>query len=249
MNMLKIDKNVTAQSKIENIKELLVAMQDYASIEEFLEHISLVTSIDENNEDNKVSLMTLHAAKGLEYNYVFLPGWEEGLFPHQKTIDETGNKGIEEERRLAYVGITRARKIINISTSLSRRFQNNWMPSLQSRFIEELDETLVKHVNHVSDHMQSFGIGSGDEFNQDYTVEPKRISKKITSGMEYKTVVNLEEENSKDINDDTYLQIGQTVKHSKFGIGTIKDIDGAKAVVKFDNHGTKKLISSFLRPL
>ena len=103
MNMLKNDKNVSAQSKIENLKELLVAMQDYASIEEFLEHISLVTSIDENNEDNKVSLMTLHAAKGLEYNFVFLPGWEEGLFPHQKTIDETGNKGIEEERRLAYV--------------------------------------------------------------------------------------------------------------------------------------------------
>ena len=178
MNMLKNDKNVSAQSKIENIKELLIAMQDYASIEEFLEHVSLVTSIDENNEDNKVSLMTLHAAKGLEYDYVFLPGWEEGLFPHQKTIDETGNKGIEEERRLAYVGITRAKKCVNISTSLSRRFQNNWMPSLQSRFIEELDEALIKHVNHVSDHMQSFGMDSIDEFNQDYGIEPKRLGEK-----------------------------------------------------------------------
>ena len=250
MNMLKNDKNVSAQSKIENLKELLVAMQDYASIEEFLEHISLVTSIDENNEDNKVSLMTLHAAKGLEYNYVFLPGWEEGLFPHQKTIDETGNKGIEEERRLAYVGITRARKIVNISTSLSRRFQNNWMPSLQSRFIEELDENLVKHINHVSDHIQNFGMASIDEFNQEYSAEPKRLSKRISPGIEYKTIMDIEEEeNSRDINDETYLQIGQTVKHSKFGIGTIKDIDGPKAIVKFDNHGTKKLISSFLRPL
>ena len=110
MNMLKNDKNVSAQTKIENIKELIIAMEDYNSIEEFLEHVSLVTAIDENNEDNKVSIMTLHAAKGLEYDYVFLPGWEEGLFPHQKTIDETGNKGIEEERRLAYVGITRAKK-------------------------------------------------------------------------------------------------------------------------------------------
>ena len=116
MNMLKNDKNVSAQTKIENIKELIIAMEDYNSIEEFLEHVSLVTALDENNEDNKVSIMTLHAAKGLEYDYVFLPGWEEGLFPHQKTIDETGNKGIEEERRLAYVGITRAKKIINIST-------------------------------------------------------------------------------------------------------------------------------------
>ena len=150
MNMLKNDKNVSAQTKIENIKELIIAMEDYNSIEEFLEHVSLVTAIDENNEDNKVSIMTLHAAKGLEYDYVFLPGWEEGLFPHQKTIDETGNKGIEEERRLAYVGITRAKKIINISTSMSRRFQNNWMPSLQSRFIEELDQELIKTINPVS---------------------------------------------------------------------------------------------------
>ena len=139
---------------------------------------------------------------------------------------------------------------MNISTSLSRRFQNNWMPSLQSRFIEELDEALIKHVNHVSDHMQSFGMDSIDEFNQDYGIEPKRLGRRISPSIEYKTVIDIEdEENSRDINDETYLQIGQTVKHNKFGIGTIKDIDGPKAIVKFDNHGTKKLISSFLRPL
>ena len=203
----------------------------------------------EKNEDNKVSLMTLHAAKGLEYDFVFLPGWEEGLFPHQKTIDETGNKGIEEERRLAYVGITRARKIINISTSLSRRFQSNWMPSLQSRFIDELDQELVKNINHISDHMQSFGQNSIDEFNQDYDFKPKRIGQRNTNSNDYKTVINIEEENIRDINEDKFLQVGQAVKHSKVGIGTIKDIDGAKAIVKFDNHGTKKLISDFLKPL
>ena len=249
MEMLKNDKNISAQSKIENLKELLIAMQDYSSIEEFLEHVSLVTAIDEKNEDNKVSLMTLHAAKGLEYDFVFLPGWEEGLFPHQKTIDETGNKGIEEERRLAYVGITRARKIINISTSLSRRFQSNWMPSLQSRFIDELDQELVKNINHISDHMQSFGQNSIDEFNQDYDFKPKRIGQRNTNSNDYKTVINIEEENIRDINEDKFLQVGQAVKHSKFGIGTIKDIDGTKAIVKFDNHGTKKLISDFLKPL
>ncbi len=243
MDMLKNDKNVSAQTKIENIKELIIAMEDYNSIEEFLEHISLVTSVDENNEDNKVSLMTLHAAKGLEYDFVFLPGWEEGLFPHQKTIDESGNKGIEEERRLAYVGITRARKTVNISTSMSRRFQNNWMPSLQSRFIEELDQDLVKTVNHIADHLDNF-----DEFNQDLDFKPKRISLNSTEGSSYKTVLSMEEENVRDINDDIILQIGQLVKHKKFGIGKIQDLDGSKAVVDFDEHGKKKLISDFLTP-
>jgi len=246
MDMLKNDKNVSAQTKIENIKELILAMEDYNSIEEFLEHISLVTSVDENNEDNKVSLMTLHAAKGLEYDFVFLPGWEEGLFPHQKTIDESGNKGIEEERRLAYVGITRARKTVNISTSMSRRFQNNWMPSLQSRFIEELDKDLVITVNHIADHLDKFN--SFDEFNQDFDFKPKTISLNSSEGSSYKTVLAMEEENVRDINDDIVLQIGQLVKHKKFGIGKIQGIDGSKAVVDFDEHGKKKLISDFLTP-
>ena len=246
MNMLKNDKNVSAQTRIENIKELILAMEDYNSIEEFLEHVSLVTSIDENNEDNKVNLMTLHAAKGLEYDFVFLPGWEEGLFPHQKTIDESGNKGIEEERRLAYVGITRARKTVNISSSMSRRFQNNWMPSLQSRFIEELDQDIIKMVNHISDHLDKFE--DFDEFNQDFDFKPKRISLNSSKGSGYRTVLNMEEENVKDINDDIILQIGQLVKHKKFGVGKIQDIDGSKAVVDFDKHGKKKLISDFLKP-
>ena len=246
MNMLKNDKNVSAQTRIENIKELIIAMEDYNSIEEFLEHVSLVTSIDENNEDNKVNLMTLHAAKGLEYDFVFLPGWEEGLFPHQKTIDESGNKGIEEERRLAYVGITRARKTVNISSSMSRRFQNNWMPSLQSRFIEELDQDIIKMVNHISDHLDKFD--DFDEFNQDFDFKPKRISLNSSKGSSYRTVLNMEEENVKDINDDIILQIGQLVKHKKFGVGKIQDIDGSKAVVDFDKHGKKKLISDFLKP-
>ena len=246
MNMLKNDKNVSAQTRIENIKELILAMEDYNSIEEFLEHVSLVTSIDENNEDNKVNLMTLHAAKGLEYDFVFLPGWEEGLFPHQKTIDESGNKGIEEERRLAYVGITRARKTVNISSSMSRRFQNNWMPSLQSRFIEELDQDIIKMVNHISDHLDKFD--DFDEFNQDFDFKPKRISLNSSKGSGYRTVLNMEEENVKDINDDIILQIGQLVKHKRFGVGKIQDIDGSKAVVDFDKHGKKKLISDFLKP-
>ena len=252
MEMLKNDKNINALSKIENIKELTVAMDDYENIEEFLEHIALISAVDETENDSKVSLMTLHAAKGLEYEFVFLPGWEEGLFPHQKTIDESGNKGIEEERRLAYVGITRAKKNLNISTSLTRRFQNNWMPSLQSRFIDELDEELIKNVNHVSEHTNPFNNSGFDEYNQDAgfpVKKPKSIGYNIIEDTNYKTVMDIEaEDNVRDINEDIMLKIGQKVEHEKFGFGTIKHVDGSKVHVDFDNHGIKKLISDFLSP-
>ena len=251
MEMLKNDKNINALSKIENIKELIVAMDGYASIEEFLEHIALVSAVDETKNDSKVSLMTLHASKGLEYEFVFLPGWEEGLFPHQKTIDESGNKGIEEERRLDYVGITRAKKRLDISTSLTRRFQNNWMPSLQSRFIDELDEDLIKNVSHISEHTNPFN-NNFNEYNQDSDFLPKKpkfigSNKNKESG--FKTVMDIEaEENIRDINDDIMLKIGQKVEHEKFGLGTVKHVDGPKVHVDFDNHGVKKLISDFLSP-
>ena len=252
MEMLKNDKNINALSKIENIKELIVAMDDYASIEEFLEHIALVSAVDETQNDSKVSLMTLHAAKGLEYEFVFLPGWEEGLFPHQKTIDESGNKGIEEERRLAYVGITRAKKNLNISTSLSRRFQNNWMPSLQSRFIDELDDNLIKNVSHISEHTNPFNNNNFDEYNQDSDFLPKKpkyIGSNVNNESSFKTVMDIEaEENVRDINDDIMLKIGQKVEHEKFGFGIIKHVDGPKVHVDFENHGVKKLISDFLSP-
>jgi len=250
MEMLKNDKNINALSKIENIKELIVAMDDYASIEEFLEHIALVSAVDETQNDSKVSLMTLHAAKGLEYEFVFLPGWEEGLFPHQKTIDESGNKGIEEERRLAYVGITRAKKNLNISTSLTRRFQNNWMPSLQSRFIDELDDNLIKNVSHISEHTNPFNNNNFDEYNQDSDFLPKKhkyIGSNVNNESSFKTVMDIEaEENVRDINDDIMLKIGQKVEHEKFGFGIIKHVDGPKVHVDFENHGVKKLISDFL---
>ena len=252
MEMLKNDKNINALSKIENIKELIVAMDDYASIEEFLEHIALVSAVDETQNDSKVSLMTLHAAKGLEYEFVFLPGWEEGLFPHQKTIDESGNKGIEEERRLAYVGITRAKKNLNISTSLTRRFQNNWMPSLQSRFIDELDDNLIKNVSHISEHTNPFNNNNFDEYNQDSDFLPKKpkyIGSNLNNESSFKTVMDIEaEENVRDINDDIMLKIGQKVEHEKFGFGIIKHVDGPKVHVDFENHGVKKLISDFLSP-
>ena len=146
MNMLKNDKNVTAQTKIENIKELIIAMEDYNSIEEFLEHVSLVTAIDENNEDNKVSIMTLHAAKGLEFPVVCLVGMEQGLFPSYRSLDDPA--ALEEERRLCYVGITRAREMLFLSHASERRVWGGMRePSLPSIFLSEIPKELLDY-NH-----------------------------------------------------------------------------------------------------
>ena len=118
-----------------------------STIESFLEHVSLATSIDQEWDGEKINMMTMHSAKGLEFDVVFLPGWEEGLFPHQKSIEEKGQKGLEEERRLAYVGITRAKKRVSISFSMNRFYQGDWIDSMASRFIDELpDENLKKNT-------------------------------------------------------------------------------------------------------
>ena len=160
--MLKNKKDLENENRLENIKELLNAMKEFDNLESFLEHVALATSIDKNWEGQKVNLMTIHASKGLEFDVVFLPGWEEGLFPHQKSIEEKGEKGLEEERRLAYVGITRAKKLVNISFSMNRFYQGDWIDSMASRFIDELpNEHLEKNNFFVEDQNNDF------EFNQD----------------------------------------------------------------------------------
>ena len=164
--MLKNKKDHENENRIENIKELLNAMKDFDNLNSFLEHVSLATSIDQDWEGEKVNLMTMHASKGLEFDVIFLPGWEEGLFPHQKSIEEKGDKGLEEERRLAYVGITRARKLLNISFSMSRFYQGDWIDSIASRFIDELpDENIKKNIDIVENENSDF------EFNQDIEFE------------------------------------------------------------------------------
>ena len=164
--MLKNKKDLENENRIENIKELLSAMKEFDNLESFLEHVSLATSLDRDWEGEKVSLMTMHAAKGLEFDVVFLPGWEEGLFPHQKSIEEKGENGLEEERRLAYVGITRAKQLLNISFSMSRYYLGDWVDSIASRFIEELpNEKLNKNVFEENDQVSDF------EFNQDVEFE------------------------------------------------------------------------------
>jgi len=164
--MLKNKKDLENESRLENIKELLNAMKEFDNIESFLEHVSLATSLDQDWQSKKVNLMTMHASKGLEFDIVFLPGWEEGLFPHQKSIEEKGENGLEEERRLAYVGITRAKKMAKISFSMNRFYQGDWVDSIASRFVDELpDEYIKKNNSFVEEQVNDF------EFNQDIDFE------------------------------------------------------------------------------
>ena len=166
--MLKNKKDLENENRLENIKELLSAMKEFDNLESFLEHVSLATSIDQNWDGEKINMMTMHAAKGLEFDVVFLPGWEEGLFPHQKSIEEKGQNGLEEERRLAYVGITRAKKKLIISFSINRFYQGDWIDSMASRFVDELPE---KFLEKNSFYDQDKNEIEDFEFNQDINFE------------------------------------------------------------------------------
>ena len=167
-SMLKNKKDLDNENRLENIKELLSAMKEFDNLESFLEHVSLATSVDQDWDGEKINMMTMHAAKGLEFDVVFLPGWEEGLFPHQKSIEEKGQNGLEEERRLAYVGITRAKKRAIISFSMNRFYQGDWIDSMASRFIDELPE---KYLEKNSFFDEEINNEDDFEFNQDFEVE------------------------------------------------------------------------------
>ena len=164
-SILKNKKDLENENRLENLKELLRAMQDYDNLQDFLEHVALATSIDQEWEGAKINLMTMHAAKGLEFDVVFLPGWEEGLFPHQKSLEEKGDFALEEERRLAYVGITRAKKEAYLSFAMKRAYHGDWVDALPSRFINEIPEDSVEK--------NEIGINENNEFdfNQDNSIE------------------------------------------------------------------------------
>ncbi len=166
--MLKNKKDLDNENRLENIKELLSAMKEFDNLESFLEHVSLATSVDQEWDGEKINMMTMHAAKGLEFDVVFLPGWEEGLFPHQKSIEEKGQNGLEEERRLAYVGITRAKKKAIISFSMNRFYQGDWIDSMASRFVDELPE---KHLEKNSFFDEEINNDVDFDFNQDFEIE------------------------------------------------------------------------------
>ena len=171
--MLKNKKDLENENRLENLKELLNAMKEFDNLESFLEHVSLATSVDQEWDGEKINMMTMHAAKGLEFDAVFLPGWEEGLFPHQKSIEEKGQNGLEEERRLAYVGLTRAKKRAIISFSMNRFYQGDWIDSMASRFIDELPEKYLEKnsfFDENKDEIEDF------EFNQDLEINESERS-------------------------------------------------------------------------
>ena len=162
-SMLKNKKDVENENRLENIKELLSAMKEFDNLESFLEHVALATSVDQDWDGEKINMMTMHGSKGLEFDVVFLPGWEEGLFPHQKSIEEKGQNGLEEERRLAYVGITRAKKKALVSFAMNRFYQGNWIDSMASRFIDELPEEFLEKNSYFDESKDD-----DFEFNQDF---------------------------------------------------------------------------------
>jgi len=170
--MLKDKKDLENEGRLENLKELIRGMHDFENLQGFLEHVALATSIDQDWDGQKVNLMTMHAAKGLEFDVVFLPGWEEGLFPHQKSLEEKGDLALEEERRLAYVGLTRAKKESFISFVTSRMYRGEWIESLASRFIEELPKKniLKEEINEKSN--DDFFFNQDIDYNENEIKSP-----------------------------------------------------------------------------
>jgi len=218
--------DIKAEGKLENLTELLsVLKQRFDSIPAFLEHIALISDTDEIVGDDKVSIMTLHSAKGLEFDTVILAGWEEGLFPHQRALDETGDFGLEEERRLAYVGITRARKNVYITYAANRMVFGQWQTGIPSRFLEELPAADIEIL----------GLPASFKSYSNYT--PKIYKPTDPPPPPRKQ----EAKGSK-----SGLRVGIRVKHALFGYGVIMKIDGEKLTVLFENGGKKNILASFV---
>ena len=272
--MLKADKSPQAQTRLENLKELVRAIGEFDSLTAFLEHVELVMDASAGNDtDDQVQILTLHAAKGLEWPQTFLPGWEEEVFPSKRSLEETGARGLEEERRLAYVGVTRARERCYISFVANRQIFGRWQSVLPSRFVDELPP---KHVDAVSDTGYTPGpsdpmsrfddipgarSGRGADFDGSTYDSPgwKRAQAKKAAGSGFQTGADFARQPahpplkapaaSSPIptpEASSGLQLGQRVFHMKFGYGKIAHIDGTKLTVDFEKAGRKKVVESFV---
>ena len=274
-DMWKNDKSAEAPGRLENLKELIRSMEAFESMRGFLEHIALVMDAEQNENLDAVSIMTLHSAKGLEFETVFLPGWEEGLFPHQRALDEGGRSGLEEERRLAYVGLTRAKRRCHIWFVSNRRIHGLWQSTLPSRFLDELP---VTHVD-VAETDQSYGgynrggygqsrFDKQEPFANSYSTPGwKRAQANKTdatrdnwgsrsgvsierigygeSGPRARTIDGELIAKSK-IDEPSKFSVGDRVFHIKFGNGNIAGIEGNKLTIDFDRAGQKRVLDGFV---
>ncbi len=249
------DKSPEAQGRLENLKELVRSMGDFENLTGFLEHVSLVMDRDSGDAEDRVNIMTLHSAKGLEFGSVFLPGWEEGLFPHQRSLDDKGRAGLEEERRLAYVGITRAKRRATISFAQNRRVHALWQSAIPSRFIDELPEAHVE-VAPMSNSYGGFGLGSygksrfddGTTFaNTNTYATPgwQRAQDRYAKGEGLKSSPKLIEGEAV-ISGEVSYEVGERIFHQKFGYGNIIAVEGNKLTVDFEKAGEKRVIDSFV---
>jgi DNA helicase-2/ATP-dependent DNA helicase PcrA len=246
--MWQADKSPDSPGRLENLKELVVAMESFDTLGGFLEHISLVMDNETSSDEGEVSLMTLHAAKGLEFDTVFLPGWEEGVFPSQRSLDENGGAGLEEERRLAYVGITRARKKVYISFTANRRIHGLWQSSIPSRFIAELP---AQHIE--EDMAQGLGVGraepvmlgdvSGRVGKPGYGPAWGRMARNQLASA---AAPQRDRDGWLPDKGRHNFDKGMRVFHQKFGMGTIELVDADKLEIAFDKAGLKKVVASFV---
>ncbi|MEQ8319121.1 MAG: UvrD-helicase domain-containing protein [Rhodospirillales bacterium] len=240
VDMWRAKKEPDAPGRLDNLKELVVALEDFESLGSFLEHVSLVMENEERSDTAKLSIMTLHGAKGLEFATVFLPGWEEGLFPNQRSLDEGGLASLEEERRLAYVGITRARKHAMISFAANRRVYGQWQSATPSRFIDELP----------ADHIDVFSE-SGVYARQDAATKTMVDPFSGVDGIPRSRRRMIEAARSpayKPAGDGSGFSIGLRVFHQKFGYGKITYVDGDKLDIDFEKAGPKRVMASFVLP-
>ena len=253
--MWQADRSPQAQSKLENLKELIRFMDEFDTLAGFMEHVSLVMDASTEEGTERVSLMTLHSAKGLEFETVFLPGWDEGLLPHQRSLDETGRSGLEEERRLAHVGLTRARKRAKITFAQNRRTYGQWQTAVPSRFIDELP---VEHVEVADDKgMSGYGpsrfenaetlFASGSYDTPGWQRAQRNRPRGNASQAPRREPVTIEGTLvAASTAEGVGLDIGVRIFHQKFGYGRVVQIDGNKLTVDFEKAGHKKVVDTFV---
>jgi DNA helicase-2/ATP-dependent DNA helicase PcrA len=254
------DKSPQAQARLENLKELIRFMEEFDTLQGFLEHVALVMDADATDGEERVSLMTLHAAKGLEFDVVFLPGWEEGLFPHQRSLDESGAAGLEEERRLAYVGLTRARRKAKVSFAQNRRTRGLWQAAAPSRFVNELPERHIDIVEARSPYAGTsgrpnpYGRSRFDEpgagFASGYTTPGWQRAKEQWGRQDRRRSPGPKTIEGELVAASTErgagYALGERVFHQKFGYGKVAEVDGNKLSIDFDKAGRKRVVDSFV---